>query len=229
LKSLCFVKQPEISAMLQSIWNYVLAELRAIASAPVAIALIVVLMALGTFLATRQSYSTRMEDLTWELKLSQRERNEYRAALQVLPDQAKARIGALEDQLSILRMRVDPRTLTVPQRQALIDHARLNDAAFLLTIEEEKCPDCSRYAADFEDVLHSISGWSVRRTVVDVGGERPRHGVGIRIHEPLRPPPAANVLREALQLSGLQVDMLSGAPDTEVHLVIASPESHGMN
>jgi hypothetical protein len=49
------------------------------------------------------------------------------------------------------------------------------------------------------------------------------------VQDPLRPPPQAVILREAIQLAGLQVDMLSGAVVTEVHLVIAAPARTGIN
>ena len=141
--------------MLRSIWNYVSAELRAIASAchdrsvrcphgsgrvsgyPAVILNITLENRLGA-----QALAARAQ------RIARR--------LQLLPGRAKARIGALEDQLEHPADARDPRTLTVSQRQALIDHADLNGVAFLLTIEE-KCPDCRGQIPSGSRHISSIS------------------------------------------------------------------------
>jgi hypothetical protein len=50
--------------------------------------------------------------------------------------------------------------------------------------------------------------------------ERPRYGLGIRVPDPLRPPPEAVLLQGALRSAGLAFMVVVGAVDPNIELLV---------
>jgi hypothetical protein len=141
----------------------------------------------------------------------------------VTPEEAKRRIESLETELKTLRLRLQPRRLTPAQQQAILDRSRLPAGAppnRVTIAHEENCSDCRTFASAFEATLRDSGSWIVGMEVLAELPERPRTGLGIRVPEPLRPPPEAVVLQQALRSAGLAYIMISGGADPNIELLI---------
>jgi hypothetical protein len=94
-----------------------------------------------------------------EITLQKGQRDDYKDKLNgATPDQAKARIDALEARLGA----AEPRRLTADQRAILI--ARLTPPAAttpIVSIVGEAAGDSPQLAADYASVFRSVSGWNI--------------------------------------------------------------------
>jgi hypothetical protein len=117
-----------------------------------------------------------------EIALLKGQRDDYKDKLSgATPDQAKAKIEALESRLATLEPRlaaVEPRGLTVAQRAAMI--ARLSPPVGTtptIVIVGEAAGDSPQFAADFSSVFGSSGGWNVQELTAMGLGYRPATGI----------------------------------------------------
>ena len=82
----------------------------------------------------------------------------------VSPDEAKALINNLEQQLTNLKDKVEPRRLTEEQRRLIIENAALPEGTtYRISIQNELGSDTPEYAGDFDNAFRQTPGWQVRR------------------------------------------------------------------
>jgi hypothetical protein len=80
------------------------------------------------------------------------------------PDEAKALINNLEQQLTNLKGKVEPRRLTEEQRRLIMENATLPEGTtYRISIQNELGSDTTEYAGDFDNALRQTPGWQVRR------------------------------------------------------------------
>jgi hypothetical protein len=205
-------------------------EARAIASAPILAAMVLIAALVAIWGVLHWSYRAALSNKDSHIAFLERRVAEYRDRLGgATPDEARKRIEALETELKSLRLRLQPRRLTQAQRQAIVDRSRLPAGAKpapVVVTQEAVCSDCRAFADDLVAALNEGGNWQVSATVVQSPDERPRTGLSIRVAEPLRPPPQAARLQAALRSAGLAFDVVSGDVGDTVELLITERTIH---
>jgi hypothetical protein len=199
-------------------------EAGAIASAPILAAATLLVALLVIWAALHWSYRAALSNKDSRITFLERRVAEYRDRLGgATPDEARKRIDALEAELKALRVRLQPRHLTSVQRQAIVDRSRLPagaQPAALLIAHEAPCSDCRAFAEELSGALGERNNWTVTATAWEPSADRPRTGLGIKVEQPLRPPPEAVRLQAALRSAGLPFDMVGGGAGTSVELLV---------
>jgi hypothetical protein len=150
-----------------------------------------------------------------EIALLKGQRDDYKDKLKgATPDQAKARIDALEARFASL----EPRRLTTSQRAGLIARltSRMGDVP-AITIVSETSGDSLQFAADFASVFRASGTWNVSEGSFMGLGSRPMSGVAVRITDP--PSRAATVVMNALRSEGIGFD-IQQVPEMGLALLI---------
>jgi hypothetical protein len=145
-----------------------------------------------------------------EIILLRGQRDDYKDKLSgATPDQAKARIDALEASLEARLAAVEPRRLTAAQRAAMI--ARLSPPAGTtpaIIIVGEASGDGPQYAADFASVFQSVGGWKVGEGSAMGIGNRPATGIALNATN-VNSPEASSVAN-ALHAANIDFDVRQG-------------------
>jgi hypothetical protein len=213
--------------MLEQFLTHVAAETRAIASVPIAFVGSLLIIAGIVYVATRWRYGLVISDLRERLKLSDDRLSEFRDKLNTeSPDDAKARVDALEAQLAALRLQVPPRRLTDRQRVLLRD-AIVRPVRVLCSIEIEhdmSCMDCKPYAQDLCSVFAAIPGWRVNALGFYKLEEIPSSGLGLQVLDPTNLTNTEFIVLNALQQAGIPHDVIRGRSEqTDVGLIVTVP------
>jgi hypothetical protein len=204
--------------MLETFIKYILGEFRMIADAPVSF----IVSVLGAALLIWTVLNWRYEGIITIIKT---QRDDYHDKLGgASPDQAKARIDELEEQLNILRRQTEPRHLTSEERSSITQNARVPPGTRLgLTIVHEGgCPDCPHYAADFERVFRD-AGWFVQNGVVMGPAQRLAKGIALMVPDATHLSADADLLRRALRAAHIEVEIMQspqvpGGPSIQLFL-----------
>jgi hypothetical protein len=196
-----------------------------IASVPILFAGIMLVAMVVMWGLLHWSYRAVLSGRDSHIAMLQRRVTEYRESLGgATPDEARRRIEMLEAETKTLRLRLQPRRLTVAQRQAIQDRSRLPAGARpygLTIVYETDCSDCKPFAMELAATLRASEGWNVGMEVKARAPERPAGGLAITVPDPLRPPPAAVRLQEALRSAGLAFRVTGGTGDPNIQVVIA--------
>jgi hypothetical protein len=137
-------------------------------------------------------------------------RDDYKEKLSgATPEQAKARIDALESRLA----RLEPRRLTETQRADLT--ARLpipTGATYLVAVSRDMaCADCSGLAADISRAFSGAGGWQISNPMMMGINNTPPHGIAVRCADINNPSPEARIVIEAMRAARIQFDLQPGA------------------
>jgi len=197
--------------MLDVFIKYILGEFRMIADAPVSFVVAVVAGSFLISLAMDWRYGglisgrdTVISTKEAELKLAIAQRDDYREKLGgASPDQAKARIDALEKRLA----RVEPRRLDQEQRAKLSSRLHSSPPNTPIQIMHDgACADCNQYAADFNAIL-SAAGWQTRATAgLGIGGPLSPKGLTLRIYDVGNSSPEGILLAQAFEAAAIPFD-----------------------
>jgi len=209
--------------------KYVLGEIRVIAGAPLsfAVAIFVVGGAIWWLLDWKYAAIISQRDgvisnKDAELSLIKGQRDEYKDKLSgATPDQAKARIDALEARLAA----VEPRRLNTEQRAALIARLSLPPGTVpTIAIAAEATSDSPQLAADLAATFKSAGSWNVIEATVMGIGNRPPSGIGINLPDPNNPPMEATIIMNAFRVAKIAFDLRQAPlrPGTVVEILICS-------
>lgn len=217
-------------------WRTLLEEEWAvIKGAPFSFGSAVIVIGLLIWGAVNWSYSSILGSKNAELELADRQLGDYKNKLSgATPDQAKARIDALESQVkqfeTQLTQRVnqfEPRHLSPQQRDELVSSLAVPaGAAYTVMFSHDlACSDCNAYAEDFRAVLAKVPGWSVRTSLVAGPTTTSPKGIAIVVAHVSAIPAAALMLQKAFTAAHIDFDVLEptskyairpGENDTEV-------------
>jgi hypothetical protein len=198
-------------------------EMGAIGSAPIAFSVVVIAAGIVMWGVIQWSYGALLAGKNTEIAFLERRLADWREKMAGMsPDEAQARLHALETQVKTLQIRLEPRTLTNDMRQALIDRARLRPGHqyTVSVLREADCSDCERFAAELVAALRETQSWTADVGVLAEKLARPRYGLAIRVADPLRPPPEAVRLQGALQSARIGFEMIGGGAGANVELIV---------
>ena len=199
-------------------------QAQAIGSAPIALAVLVVLLTAMVWGIMHWTYGGILTSKDAHIASLERRVADYRDSVSgASPEEAHRRIDALEAQLHALQLQLTPRRLNPAQRQAISDRSRRpagSPSRSITVTVDDACSDCAVFAAEITEALRVAENWTVAIRAVSNAGERLRSGLGIRIAEPTRPSPEAVVLQESLRSAGVSFSMLGAGPSSGVELLV---------
>jgi hypothetical protein len=196
--------------MLQKTLAHVIAEGRAVARAPIAFGGILLMAGL---IAWAVIWSSRRE-----INLLGQELAEYRDKLHgASAEEAKTALDALAEEVSALQAQLKPRRINSQQREIITEKSKVpNGTQYAVTIVYEGgCWDCPQYAADLDDALRSIPGWSVSHRVTVGMRERPPQGLAVVVGDSARPSAQESLLLEALHAASIAFDLQAARSSRE--------------
>ncbi|MGM5020219.1 hypothetical protein [Tardiphaga sp. 367_B4_N1_1] len=163
-----------------------------------------------------------------EIALLKGQRDDYKDKLSgATPDQAKARIDALEGRLKQIEQ-TGPRSLAAEQRQALTQTARVPvGAQYALTIVTEGgCPDCPVYASILERAFRD-AGWKIGNGMLMGPPQRPVRGIALVVPDAKNLSAEALLIQRSLRAAQIDVELMSGyfmqnMPETELLITAVS-------
>jgi hypothetical protein len=205
---------------MDAIIKYVVGEMRVIAGAPTIFVIALLVLAAAVWWAMDWKYAGVISNKDSEIALAKSQRDDYKDKLSgATPDQAKARIDALEARLAS----VEPRRLTPSQRAALI--ARLSPPTGGppgIAIVSESSGDSPQFAADFASVFRSAGGWNITEASVMGLGNRPPSGIAL--NAPNTTAPEVVVIANALRAANISFDLRqqSMMPNISIELLICT-------
>jgi hypothetical protein len=183
---------------------------------------ILVLVIGAVWIVVNWSYNGLLASKNGQIELQDRQLADYKAKLEgATPDQAKARIDALEARLAS----VEPRRLTMPQRAGLI--ARLAPPAGELraiSITSEASGDSPQLGADFAYVFRAAGGWNIAEASAMGLGNRPHSGIAVQIPDLNNPSHAAKIVMNAFRSQNIRFDVQQAPnmPGMELSLLICT-------
>jgi len=206
--------------MLDRILRYFVWESRAITGAPVTFGAAV--LAMAALISCGVIWAFRHETISLRQQLAQ-----YREKLGgASPDQAKAALDVLTEEVTALQARLKPRRVSAAQQRAIADRLQVPAGAqyAIAIVQEGGCWDCPQYAADFDGAFRGIAGWSVSHRVIMGLAHRPAHGLAVVLADPAHPAAQESVLLQALQAAGIEVDVAGALSplDKEPQLLLAA-------
>jgi len=209
--------------MFEQFLKYVAGEARMILDAPLAFIASVLAMTGLVYAAMRWRYGRVISHLEERVKFRDDRLAEYREKLHTgSPDEAKAKIDALENRLAQLQ----PRRLTDQQRCRLRDVARDAGNPYSIQIAYDVgCPDGQVFSGDFRAAFAN-AGWRVTRTAVLGGREVPTSGRGLQVADTKKLTSAELVVHNALVQAGIPHNvLLGGRHEDDVRLLVTAAAS----
>ena len=205
-------------------------EAQALASAPVLAAATLLLVIGGTWFGLHWVYRVILASKDRQIEFLERRLSDYRENLgSATPDELRRRMQGLEAEPNALRLRLQSRQLTPSQKRAILDRSRLAagmTARPITLFYAEACSDCTRFGRELADALSAEGNWLIALAPISEIPDPPRYGLGIRVANPLAPPPDAVVLGEALRSAGLSYTMLAGAQGSRAEILVTERVAH---
>ncbi len=185
-------------------------------------AVIVVLMICAFWFIFNWSYGIIISSKNSQIELQDRQLADYKQKLDgASPDQAKARIDALETRLAL----VEPRRLTTSQRAGLIARLAPPAGEFRgISIASEASGDSPQLGADFASVFRAAGGWNITEAGVMGLGNRPPSGIAVQIPDPNNPSRAAKIVMNSFRSQNIRFDVQQAPnmPGMELSLLICT-------
>jgi hypothetical protein len=186
-----------------SLIKHITDEWSVVGAAPLTFIVLAILMLGATFLVLSWFYSGRLENLEGRIKMRDDQITEYKEKLSgASPDEAKARIEALETKIAVLM----PRQLSATARTQLAAVASRAPAT-LRILHDGAIHDANRYAADLGDAFGKGS-WNVSYGMVIGIGQPIPSGVGLTVNDVANLTASQVALADALRASDVPFDFL---------------------
>jgi hypothetical protein len=206
--------------MLDRILRYLAWESRAITGAPVTFGVAVV--ATAALISCAVILAVRHETAPLRRELAQ-----YREKLGgASPEEAKAALDVLAEQVTALEARLKPRRVSAQQQRTIAERlkAPAGGRYALAIVQEGGCWDCPQFAEDLEGALRSAPGWTVSHRVIMGLARRPPHGLAVVVADPAHPAAQESLLLQALQAAGIEFDIQGALSplDKEPQLLLAA-------
>jgi hypothetical protein len=170
------------------------------------------------------SYSSVLASKNSQMELQDRQLADYREKLHgATPDEAKARIDALERQLGDLRREFAPRKLTQVQREKFALAISKLTSSTIQIANDMSVADSAGYANEFR-VLFQRAGWKVSSPSVLGPGAIPASGLGIQVGDQRALSDIERGIADAMKEAGIPYDLIRGrpSPGADVGLLITS-------
>lgn len=186
-------------------WEKLLGQFAAVSAAPIPFAVAVLVASGLIWWALDWRYSSIVSNRDGEISLLKGQRDDYKDKLGgATPDQAKARIDALETRIAL----IEPRRLTTQQRASLASALRGSfQGDRRIDIVSETAGDAPQLAADLSSVFREAGGWRIQEPTVMGLGNRPPLGVAVQFPDLTKPDADAVLVMNALRSAGLGFDI----------------------
>jgi hypothetical protein len=187
-------------------WEKITPQFAAVWATPAPFVVALLIAAGLIWLILDWRYRAIMANRDSEISLIKGQRDDYKEKLGgATPDQAKARVDALEMRLAM----IEPRRLSREQKTQML--ADLQSAPSFISINADMaCADCAVFAADFQEVAERAS-WKVDMARVMADALASPKGLVVITIDAKRPSSAAAALVAALRRLNISHDVESRA------------------
>lgn len=190
---------------IQQQWN-------AVKSAPVLYIGAICVVAGIIWLLLSHMKANRIESLEERIRLRDDEIADYKRQLDgASPDEAKARIDALEERLNRHAAVTSPRIVTQAQGEAAIGFLRRCSGSEIMLTRDGTVADAAQLSGALQTIFAAAgwkTGWSMSVGLTLPVGK----GLWLRVRDPQRLSPAQSVVKDALQAAGLDFEIQGGPP-----------------
>lgn len=193
---------------------------------PVTFILIVAVIIGGVWVVIGWSYSSVFASKNSQIELQDRQLADYKEKLQgATPDQAKARIDALEARLEARLSAIEPRRLTQERRSKLASDLKPPwGATYALSISSEMSGDSAQYGSDITAAFQEAGNWNISSSSVVGLGYRPPTGIAVTFSNAAPPTQAALLIIDAFRKSNIPIDVRNAPtrPGFDVEILVAT-------
>ena len=216
----------DFGAAAQSVWN----QFGTVAHAPVPLLAALILSWMLILWVFRRLFQNRIDNLQSLTDLREAQLQDYKDKLNgASPDQAKARMDALESRLFEVLSQVAalaPRTLTDQQRRAALAVLDRFRGSRIKILSDAAAPDVKRLA-DALTATFNGAAWHVETGIVLEIANAPPTGIALLVPDPARLTPPQKSIAEALRDAGLAFDLTPRIPAPEsrhaAHILLTNP------
>lgn len=174
--------------------------------APHIVAPLVLAIATAVWWFRGHLFSGRIASLEDRIKLKDDQLADYKNKLSgATPDEAKARLDALEQQVRTL----SPRRLSDRQRRTISDLIGVVGPGRIMISQDMGCSDARTYSLDFKAAFEA-AGWIVDLSQFMGNRRSSPHGLGFIVHDMNRLDAKQSAIRRALLAASIEFDLAQG-------------------
>jgi hypothetical protein len=203
--------------------NSLLDQWQMIAGAPAIFIMATLIVGAAIWAVLRWAYGSMLQNKDALVALQVAQLNDYKDKLSgASPDQAKARIDALETQIKQLA----PRSLEEVQTSSLVAAVARVGAHSIDVMCDMACSDGKKFAGQLGHAFKN-AGWEVRYPMLGGTENPPYSGLGLRVRDVANLNSFESAVAQGLRVAGLQFDIQKRLhnpmhPGPEVELLISS-------
>ena len=200
-----------------------------IETAPAIFIMAVLLLSVLIWAAMKWAYSARIENKDSVIELQNAQIGDYKQKLNgASPDEAKARIDALENRLQQLVADVAPRTLTKDQVDSVVQAAARVVGDIRISVLLDMASPDGKKLAGLLAVAYKQAGWRVATPSVMGIGNPPVSGLAVHVKNAAALTPAENAVIDGLRRANLEYDLQQAQfgpmppPGPDVEILVTS-------
>ncbi|HMT40535.1 MAG TPA: hypothetical protein PKC48_03330 [Sphingorhabdus sp.] len=162
------------------------------------------------WLAVKHTFATRLENARSTIDLQDRQLQDYKDKLDgASPEQAKARLDALEQRIEDGFRALAPRRVSDEQRQAMVAILDAEHGNHVTIAQDAAIADARPLAQGIAAVFHAAR-WTTSSAMVMGLGNPPPSGVGLMVQDQNNLTPPQRAIYNALQAAGIAFDIQNG-------------------
>ena len=210
-------------AVLDLFKTYIVEPWRMIADAPVPYLMTAIVIGLAIWAAHKWAYGHRLEKKDDTIALLDREVADYKRKLDgATPDEARAKIDELKEEIQQFKRQFGPRTFTPHQKKAFISClSKYRDQKVSLCVDHDATGgDCNRYAREIAAAIVDATGWPMRQGTVIGPSRTAGCGLALIVRDAANLPPAAMAIAAAFHAAGVPFEIISPSPHQDIDLTL---------
>jgi hypothetical protein len=198
---------------LDSIVNWISGEWSVVSQAPIIFVASVILVGLIIWKLSQREFSTRLTNAESTLSLRNAQLLDYKEKLSgATPDQAKARMDALEERLNELGPRIaalGPRKLSAEQKHQMLPILEFHRGSLVSICSDAASADAASYSKGLAKAFNAAA-WNVQPSMAMGIGDPPPSGMGLLVNDPSNLTVQQQSIASALEAAGLEFDIRPG-------------------
>lgn len=155
-------------------------------------------------------FETRLANADSTISLQDRQLNDYRDKLDgATPDEAKARLDALEQRFEERFNALAPRKLVDNQRQRMVEVLETMPGDHVTVAQDAAVADARILAQGIISAFNAAR-WTAEMPMVMGVGNPPASGIALRVNDPANLTAPQKVILKAFQEAGIEIDIQQG-------------------
>lgn len=179
-------------------------------NAPIPFLLVIAAVAIGIWQLVKREFATRLANAESTIALQDRQLEDYKSKLDgATPDEARARIDALERRIEEQLSALAPRRLTDEQRQAMVGVLDSAPGHHARVVYDAAIADTRSFAQSLMTAFDSAR-WVTSMSMIFGPGKPPKCGLALIVPDPTALTPPQQTIFEAFRAAGLEIELQRG-------------------